>query len=309
MLAALDSYATTTDSYSLPINGQASEESFILNAIQNKTEYRQEVIQKTCSRTVLVGQDKSCGVVVIPICTSTYGKRKECKERLDVQCTETPIYRQEQYSCNDTISIPYEVFSHNSKAIVNVKLPAIPEGSPLPLENCSIDLKLTGGTFSSVADCNRYIVMAKKSASQSRDGQTVTQEQKLDITLLNLRDVIAPILGGIEDMRMEGQNLVFRTGDLTKNTNFALKLLVKKSKILADKVLIERHLAPSEYTFEKINDESGIVRINLEKLVSGINLKKKHLVLVDIQILTDIQNSINRNLPFFNRSKAIYIND
>lgn len=309
LIAGLNSYATTTDSYSLPINGQESEENFILNAIQNKIEYKQEVLTKTCSRTVLVGQDKNCGLVVVPTCYVDRDRNRVCKEHLDIQCSETPIYNQESYACYETVNVPYEVFSYNAKAVVDVKLPSIPEGSNSLQKNCSVDFKLTGGRLSSTADCEEFIVLANKSATESRDGQTITQNQKFDISLLNLKEVIAPIYGGIKEVRVEGKTLVFRTGDLTKNQNFYLNLYVENKKLLGDKVLIDRTLAPSEYTFEKINDNFGIVKIDLEKLTNGINIKKKHFIKIDIQILTDIQNSINRTLPYFNATGATIINN
>ena len=300
LIAGFNSYASTLDGYTLPISGQESEENFILNAIQTKIEHRQEVITKTCSRTVLVRNDKSCNLELVPRCWYGHDRARICKNELEVVCRETPQYRQEYYTCYETLSIPHEVFSYNSKAIVNVKLPNVPEGASLPLERCNINFKLDGGSFTPTANCYEFMVLAKKSASESREGQTVTQDHKLDISLVNLKDIIAPIKGGISEMRVEGQNLVFRTGDLTRNKNISLKLFVENKKLLGDKTLIERQLAPSEYSFEKISDDYGIVKIDLTKLIGGINTKKKHYISVEINVLIDTHNSINQSLPSFN---------
>lgn len=111
-------------------------------------------------------------------------------------------------------------------------------------------------------------------------------------------------------MRMEGQTLVFRTGDLTKNKNFSLKLFVERRKLLkGDETLVNRNLAPQEYSFEKTSDEFGVVRINLGNLIGGINKKRKHVIKVDINVLTNTVNSINSHLPSLSASESITVND
>ena len=110
-------------------------------------------------------------------------------------------------------------------------------------------------------------------------------------------------------MRLEGQTLVFRTGDLTKNSNFALKLFVERRNLLKkDESLIDRNLAPSEYSFEKTSEENGLVKINLAKLIGGVKANKKHVIKVDLKVLVDTSTALNRNLPALSASESITVN-
>ena len=306
LFAGLNVHASTTDGYSLPITGQQSIENFILNTTQTRTEYRNETVANICWRTVFAGYRQVCRQEPITSCWPGPNGRQVCDTRWVTQCYQEPQYRQESYTCYQTVAIPYEVFSNYVKANVTVKLP----NSQLPKETCNIDFTLTGGNFSSLANCPEFIVLANRSVDESRVGQTVIQDRKLDISLLDAKMIAAPVKGGIGEMRLEGQYLVFRTGDLTKNTNFSLKLFVERRKLLkGDETLINRNLAPGEYSFEKISDDHGTVRISLAKLFGGINAKRKHVLKVDINVLTSTANSINSTLPNLSASKTITVNE
>lgn len=302
--------ASTVDGYSLPINGQQSVENFTLNAVQTRTEYRNETVANTCWRTVFAGYRQVCHQEAVTRCWYGPNGRQHCDTQWITQCRQEPQYRQESYTCYQTVAVPYEVFSNYVKALVNVKLPNVPAGSTLPQETCNIDFKLEGGNFSSNAFCPEFIVYANRSSTNSREDQTVVQDHKYDITLLDAKAVAAPVKGGIGEMRMEGQTLVFRTGDLTRNKNFSLKLFVERRKLLkGDETLINRNLAPAEYSFEKTSDEFGVVRINLGNLIGGINKKRKHIISVDINVLTSMANSISSSLPKLSASETITVND
>jgi hypothetical protein len=310
LIAGFNAHASTTDGYSLPINGQQSVENFTLNTVQTRTEYRQETVANTCWRTVFAGYRQVCRQEPITRCWVGHDGRQVCSTQWITQCHQEPQYRQEAYTCYQTISVPYEVFNNYVKALVNVKLPNVPAGSNLPQQTCDINFTLEGGNFSSLANCPEFIVIAQRSSSESREGQTVIQDRKFDVTLLDAKVVAAPVKGGIGEMRMEGQTLVFRTGDLNKNKNFSLKLFVERRKLLkGDETLINRNLAPQEYTFSKTSDEFGVVRINLGNLVGGINKKRKHVIRVDINVLTSTANSINSSLPTLSASESITVND
>lgn len=310
LIAGFNAHASTVDGYSLPINGQQSVENFTLNTVQTRTEYRSETVANTCWRTVFAGYRQVCRQEPVTTCSVGRDGIKFCGTRWVTQCYQEPQYRQEAYTCYQTISVPYEVFSNNVKALVSVKLPNVPAGSNLPQQTCDINFTLEGGNFSSLANCSEFIVIAQKSVSESREGQTVIQNRKLDVTLLDAKVVTAPVKGGIGEMRMEGQTLVFRTGDLTKNKNFSLKLFVERRKLLkGDDTLINRNLAPQEYSFSKTSDEFGVVRIDLANLIGGINKQKKHIIRVDINVLTSTANSINSSLPTLSASESITVNN
>lgn len=310
LIAGFNAHASTIDAYSLPINGQESVENFTLNTVQTRTEYRNETVADTCWRTVFAGYRQVCTQDPVTSCWPGPGGRQVCDTRWVTRCWQEAQYRTESYTCYKTVAVPYEVFNNYVKALINVKLPNVPAGSSLPQQTCNIDFRLEGGNFSSFANCPEFIVLAGRSSKESREDQTVIQDRKFDITLLDAKAVTAPVREGINEMRLEGQTLVFRTGDLTKNPNFSLKLFVERRKLLkGDETLINRPLAPGEYTFEKNGENYGTVRISLSKLIGGINVKRKHILKVNIDVLTSTANSINSSLPSMSTSESIVVNE
>ncbi len=308
LLAGFNAFASTIDGYSLPITGAQTEENFTMNTVQTRTEYRNETQANTCFRTVLVGYRTECREEPRVVCYQDPRHGQICTTRFERHCYSVPDYRQEAYTCYQTVRVPYEVFSHNVRANVNVKVTKTP--GEVVNNSCGINFSLIGTAFKSVANCSEFIVLAKNTNEENRVGDTLIQDRKLDLTLLDAAAVSAPTRNGIKEMRVEGQTLVFRTGDLTKNPNFTLKLFVERIKLLqGDETLINRTLAPSEYSFEKTSADSGLVKINLSNLIGGINKKKKHVLKVDLNVLVDTTGSINATLPTLSASESITVNE
>ena len=132
LLAGLNVSASTVDSYNLPITGVQTEENFTMNAVQTKTEYKNETVANTCYRTVFAGYRQECRQEPVVICYPGGPAGQVCSTRFETRCYQVPQYRQEAYTCYQTISVPYEVFNNYVKALVNVKLPNVPAGSNLP---------------------------------------------------------------------------------------------------------------------------------------------------------------------------------
>ena len=310
LISGFNSNASTLDEYTLPLSALQSEENFVLNATQTKIEYRQETVSKNCSRKVAIGYEQSCDLEPITKCeTSSNGKQFGCKTVWETQCAPKPKYQEETYICSEIASVAYEVFNNNTKALVNVKLANSSEGTNFSQKNCDLNFRLNGNDFYPSANCSDFIVIAPRTKVESRDGDTIIQDHKLNVSLLDAKIITAPVKNGIKEMRVEDQYLVFKTGDLTKNKNFSLKLFVENKSLKGATTLINRNLAPQEYTFEKTSDETGIVKIDLANLISGIKMNKKHMLKVDIKVLTNITNSINTYLPALSASEAIIIND
>lgn len=310
LISGLQANASTIDGYTLPLTGVQTEENVTLNAVQTRTEYRNETVARTCFRTVNDGYRTVCNQVPENYCYEDHMSRRICSTRYVNRCYTEPQYRQEAYTCYQTVSVPYEVFSHNVKANVNVKVSKVPGDIQAPHNTCGLNFVLEGSQFSANASCSEFIVLAKQTANEERSGNTVIQNRTMDITLLDAQKLSAPVKGGIAEMRLEGQTLVFRTGDLTKNPNFSLKLFVERRKLFKDdETLINRNLAPSEYSFEKINEDFGLVRVNLGKVVGGINDKKKHVIKVDLNVAADLNGAINTRLPVLNASESITVHN
>ncbi len=309
LLSAFNAFASTVDGYSLPITGVQTEENFSLNAVQTRTEYRNETVAKTCFRTVNDGYQNVCRQEPEVVCYEDHMSRRICNTRFVTRCYSEVRYRQEAYTCYQTVTIPYEVFSHNVKANVKVKVTNTP-GVFAPHNSCALNSTLEGSSFRVNASCSEFIVLAKQSADESRVADTVIQNRVLDLTLIDSQKLTAPVKGGVAQMRLEGQTLVFRTGDLTKNPNFSLKLYVQRRKLLSsDETLINRNLAPSEYTFEKISEDFGLVKVNLSKLLGGINDKKKHVIRVNLNVAADLTGALNTSLPSLSAEESITVNN
>ena len=309
LMAGISAHASTTDVYTLPVTGVQSEDNFTMNAVQTRTEYRRETVASTCWRTVSDGYETICRQEPEVYCRPDGRGGQFCSTVFVNRCYNQIRYRQEPYTCYQTVSVPYEVFNNNAKANVNVKVTSTPSDAPTA-NACGIDFTLQGNNFKSVANCSEYIVLAKQSSESVTQGDTVTQNRSLDITLLDAKKVAAPVKGGIADLKLVGQTVTFRTGDLTKNPEFTLKLFVQRRKLLqSDETLINRKLTPAEYSFEKTSEDYGIVKINLGKLIDGINTSKKHVIKVDLDVVTNTKNSINAKLPNLSVSESITVRE
>ncbi len=309
LAAGLNVQASTVDSFLLPITGVQTEENFTLNAVQTRTEYRRETVAKTCYRTVMDGYRLECRDEPQVICYPSPQHGQVCTTRFERRCYNVPQYRQEAYTCYQTVSVPYEVFNNNAKANVNVK---VNNAADLQSANysCGVNFSLTGNVFKSIANCPEFIVLAKNSNVERQEGNTVVQDRTVELTLLDSDKISAPTKNGISSMRLEGQTLVFKTGDLNKNPNFTLKLFVERRKLLkGDETLINRKLTPPEFSFEKIDEDSGLVKINLSKVFGGINAKRKHVLKVDLNVVVDTTSSINATLPALSATESITVNN
>lgn len=310
LLASFNLSASTVDTYTLPIKGVQTEESFSMNATQTRTEYKSETVANTCFRTVFAGYRQECRQEPEIICYPGGPNGKTCSTRFVTRCDQVPQYRQEPYTCYQTVTIPVEVFSHTVRANVNVNVSKVPGDIEAPHNTCNINFVLNGEAFKANAHCPEFIIKSNATNEEIREQFKVTQNRNLDLTLINAKKLSAPVKGGITEMRVEGQTLIFKTGNLTVNPNYSLKLFAERRRLFKDdETLINRNLAPEEYSFEKINEDYGIVKINLSKLFGGINEKKKHKIKVNIDVDFDRKNVINATLPSLSAEETITVNN
>lgn len=306
LLAGINVQASTIDAYSLSLVGVQAEENFTMNSVQTRTEYRTETVAKTCFRTVSDGYQRECRSYPEQRCYEDSMSRRICRTEYVNRCSDEIRYRTEAYTCYQNVSVPYEVFNNNVKAnvIVKVSAPVQPTASA-----CAVNFTLNGSSFKAVANCADYVVLAKQTAEESRVGDTVVQTRTLNLTLVDAKTVAAPVKGGIREMKLEGQTLSFKTGDLAKNSNISLKLFVERRKLFGDDTLINRNLVPTEYSFEKTGENEGVVKVNLTKLMGGINASKKHAIRVDLNVIADFSSAINSSLPNLSASESIIVNN
>lgn len=299
---ATGSFASTSDYRTVIVENNDKQETFSLNTVTTRTEYRTEVVHSTCYRQEIAGYRRVCYPRLTlnrvigphPVPNPPRDPRDPPPERKPEPrptpypnprpeprpeprppvCYDEPIYRQVAYSCLKTISVPYEVVDHESRANVEVKMSAAPATKPQS-GNCGINFTLQGDHFSAANSCREYLAVALI----GRQENGTVKNLSYFINLFDAEKIFAPLAGGLSDLHVEGNTLVVRTGDLRSNTNFALSLYVERKRFLKeDVVLINRALTPSEFSYQPADERTGLVRINLDKVLGGFEEGKKHVI-------------------------------
>lgn len=308
-LIASSAMASTMDGHTFPINGAENEEHFLLKTTQTRTAYRQETVANTCYRTELDGYRQACEYYPEVRCYETRNG-PVCSSAQVYRCQTIPNYREVPYTCYQTVQRPYEVFDHQVVGNFNVKISSKPKEPSNPT-SCQVGYTMEGDVISSHADCNDFLILAKqKDVTEIDASGALIHNVDVDLKLLDPKTTLAPVESGIAEMNIEGNTLSFRTGDLSKNKNFTMKLFIERKRLLkSDETLIDRFITPAEYTFYKINEHFGIVKINLEKLIGGINAKKKHIIKLDMSVNLGEGTLLNKQMPNLNAKAEITVNN
>ena len=105
------------------------------------------------------------------------------------------------------------------------------------------------------------------------------------ITLHDGKKILAPLAGGLSGMNLDdGSNLVAKVGTLADAKNVTIRLYVKRNTLFKHEVLIDRALDSSEYSYQAIDEETGYIRINFDKIVSGYQSGKKHDITLSLSV-------------------------
>jgi hypothetical protein len=290
----------SVDFHQVAIQNDGTFDSFGLTAIATRTEYRTEQVQSTCYDRVFDGYERVCERYNFnnnflsvndqtdppvgphpapgphprdprdPPPETKPGRGGGGYEPRDPICREEARYRTVAYSCIETVSVPYEVYDHEAFANVDVKISATPMSRP-HTPNCGIDFVLDGDFLSAVNKCQDYIAVAQV----TKNGRGYSTNYSYDINLFDTAKVLAPLKGGLANMHVEGNYLVFKTGTITNANNVSLKLFIERNRSLAsDITLINRKLLATEFSYQAIDDKTGNVKINLNNLVGGLNDRK-----------------------------------
>lgn len=308
-ITATSAWASTIDTHTFPILQTNGEETFNLTTTQTRTAYRQETVARTCYRTELVGYRNACEYYPEVRCYETRDSARVCNTVPVYRCQQVPDYRNVPYTCYQTISTPYEVVDHEVVANFNVKVSSKPKEPSNPT-SCQVGYTMEGESLRAHADCSDFLILSKEQKTTEMDRGVVVHNYNIDLKLLDTKDTLAPLEGGIAEMSLTGNTLSFRTGDLSKNPNFDLKLFVERRRLLkGDETLIDRKITPNEYTFYKINEKFGIVKIDLYKLMGGLNSKKKHVIKVDLKVNLEAGTVLNNQVPHLSTQSEITVND
>ena len=339
-------HASTTDSHSLPLYSLDKEEDFFLQTMQTRTMYREETVDSTCYRKEFTGYINICNYYPQMVCP-TYGGYGRyggyggysgggCYSVPDYRCTPQPQYTSIAYTCYQTVSIPYEVNDHQVLANIHINVKKNPKVSTDQNqgsidqqnqetidqnqgsvdsngENCLLDYLMEGESLTATTDCQSLIVLSNQTMNYEgniNQSRTVTQNYNVQLKLLDMKTVLAPVSAGITDMHIVGHTLMFRTGNLSKNPNFEINFYAERKHLLKkDIVLFNRNLSINEYSFQKINDNSGIVKIDLNQTIGDFNNKKKHFFTVDIEVNLESGKVLNTNIPSLRTSSSLTVDN
>jgi hypothetical protein len=323
--------STTSDQHIVKIQNSETTEAFSLNTETYKTEYKIETIQNICYRQVFNGYQTVCNGYQFVSERSQgrgedhhenrggdrdgdhrdnrgghrdgdHGRDHEYPRPQRPVCYSVPMYRTESYSCLQSVSVPYEVFDHQSTTNVNVVMSAAPE-TKQATGNCGINFNLTGDHLTSINTCNDYLAFANKTGENHGNFNSFNYT----IKLVDAQLVMAPLAGNLQEMHINGSELIVRTGNLSDTARFNLKLYVQRRKLFKkDIVLIERVLKASEFSYQATDMNTGYVHIDLQKLIGNFEPNKKNIIRLNLDLNIDTTNLIkNSSLPKFNQEASI----
>ena len=115
--------------------------------------------------------------------------------------------------------------------------------------------------------------------------------------------------GNLQDISVNGNDLTVQTGNLVGATNFNLKLYVQRKKLLlSDVVLINRVLSTKEFSYEAIDEHTGLVHINLSKVIDGFEPNKKNVIKLSLDVNIEAGTLINGGeLPNLHQEASVTI--
>ncbi len=229
----------------------------------------EEPYQSTCYETVEV--PGACRTVSENRCRKVSGVGEECwKEETEI-CDGSST-RTVSYSCIEYRTEYHSEFDHYAQVEVTAKLPS--DAREYDLTDCKINVgSVTDYGQDLYVNCENTIVKAKLTTT-SAAGYTRKVEAQLSF---EKTDKLKAMLKGLSALAYADGKVQFTTADLRETSNFKLKALVKRDRVLlSDKTLLDRELTTSELEFVKAVDGAFQFQIDLAKLAAGFDETKRH---------------------------------
>lgn len=329
--------SSTTDQHVVIVQNNETTDSFALNTQTTRTEYRAETVREICYRQVITGHRRECedefaglNQMIGTVSVNNVGPhpapgrhpddpgrvskepRQEPrpvprpyprpKPRRPV-CHDEPIYTSVAYSCSTTVSVPYEVFDHQSVANINVKMTEAPTSKPQSAI-CGINFNLTGDVLTAANTCTDYLAVA----NPTLEDHGYVKNYNYAIKLFDAQSVLSPLAGNLQAMHIEGDDLVVKTGNLANATNFNLRLsVIRKRFFKRNDLLIDRALSPKEFSYQAIDDRTGYVHINFNKIAVELKSSKKYVIKLSLDVNFDSGSMVNIGLPSLHQESSITI--
>jgi hypothetical protein len=304
VVLSTNAMSSTSDSRFLPIRESDTVDSLSLFTTTTRTEYRVETEARTCYRTIIDGYRRVCNrysEVRPPLPPREPREPRPPMPPRPPVCYDEPVYRTVPYTCYETVRYPYEVIDHQTQTNVNVSMKNVE--NVIFGAQCGIQFTAIGDSLSAQTNCNEYLVTANTTNNSFYDRGTLVQNADYKISLYDRQKLLAPLAGGLTNLHVEGQTVVVNTGDLNRGGNFTLKLFVERRRFLKeDEVLINRNLNAGEYNYS-----NGMTRIDLAKVLGGINTSKKHKIKLSLGVVLPVGNILNNNIPSLYQESEITV--
>jgi hypothetical protein len=286
LLFSLSVLANTTDSREFTYAGSRSIEEFVLQAEKTRTEYRTEQVPRTCYRTVLAGYRTECRSVPYRVCHNQPPQcrnvrqpdgsmrractpaRQACQTRYRTECRQVPVYRQEPYTCYETVRVPYQVFDRHVEANVVVilsdtQVSSISEQFTLELTGNDLKLALKGS--------GKVLAISQKNIrNEMLEGKEVIFAE-FRVSFVDAIQVNNSFNRGIGQLSVDAFEIIANIPQGVDKSLLGVHLSIEKKKTLArNDVVIRRQLQLNEF---ELTDRSNLERklsIDLARLNAGL---------------------------------------
>ncbi len=302
--------AGTVDSKIFSFNGSKPQDDFVLNAEKTHTEYRTEVINKTCYRDEFIGYVRQCETRyetrchIVRECQIVNGNRQcwdrqVCEQYPQTYCYDVPQYRTVAYACQETISVPYSVKDYDVQATVKVIYGALPAGLSA---NEGFKVELLGDQVSLTARNakSNLLIFADVQSHENLAGTLKTMDVTYTLRFMSLADVAGPLSAEPTNFILtNNENLTWDTKALARPDLFSVHLEIKKSKTFGDKVVVDQLLPATAFDMTTLGSTTRFATTLTEAgLAASDREEGKYKVYVTLEANIDSAKLINpSNLP------------
>jgi hypothetical protein len=301
LLISLSVFADTESSRQFNYNGSGQHESYTLRTENTHTEWRTEQRERTCWRRVFDGYRRECHTEYRTICRRE-GERTVCRQEPYQVCQDVPVYRNEPYTCYETVQVPYEVFDYFVQG--NYKINFLSEA---PNANENFSLVQNGDDFGlSVRSSGNYLISATKNVQESYSDQLKTIDVTYSVLMNDLAPEINVIRSGITNLVTPDKKII--SMQIAQHSG-VLPLVIHLKAVMPiswgrDVLMIDRDLKAVDY---QIVNVAGIatVMINPFQVIEKFKEKYFYDFTVTLKLETKGANIINlRDIGSLEASKA-----
>ena len=304
----------TIDSFSAEVEGDisASSPSLSLASSQSiyRTEYYTQYYEATCSRQVQDGTRRTCSTRNEQHCSKENG-HQVCHNTPITECTITPVYHTETYSCTRSREASRQVYDHTINAQIEVTKNSSADN--FDLSGCKFGVaRLRDSSEDYYADCDGALVRAN--VLSRRDGNNrgdIARSVKVELSFSSAEGLSA-MKEGMGQISFNDGVVSFISADLSVASNFIVSMSVTRNRfILKDIVEFNSALKAGDYTLQKLENGKAKVLINLDKLGAGFDTSKKHTIKVTLKTAksVDLNGVLNRSDLSNELSSTTVVND